>query len=286
MRRGSRAAMRTASQLRRPAFGSALAAFLWCVVVACSDDAAPSHPSLGDAGPAPDRDAGKVAPAPDAEPVGSTTRWCTTQPQATFCADFDGEDLTDGFDRSPCSDVPAIPAASPQSMPHAFLVAHSSCDPRIVKAVSLPGEKGIRLSFSLRIDALNAADGPRDLLPVRLGVRAASDFDRLVSDLLFAANETSTTLVLRAPDETGARDASSVQGRALVVGKWTTVSLEIAPLTTGAGWRAMMSFDGEAPREAQLPSQVRPFDTVVLVLGDERPSPFKAALDNITVLGE
>ncbi len=257
-------------------------ALLTAVLSACggttSTDSA-SAPGTPTVAPGQPPDAATPRSPSNAEPptdeVPRSARWCAAQGAHGFCADFDGEKLTEGWRVFGASFKSALSDRSP---PRALGVNYLQGRLFLEKSLAASSFAGVTVAFDLRVvEALG------EMEPIQLAFASAT---KITGGALLAVGATGTSVLTWTTDANGETSPLSTPVINLPRGRWVRVALAIAIANGDAS--ATLAYDG-TPVNA-VPFIVGPVDTpsitqAIVRLGQlnsiASPAAFVADVDNV-----
>lgn len=266
-------------------------------------DGAPEPISDPDAGAGQDHgDAGLVDAHVEEDAAKPTVpdeeRWCTKQGTHALCADFDGQDVEEGWNVEVVEDGSSFEAtASDRSAPSALGVTHAhstSSDPRMsmvsfARLVEFQGTvpSSIRVALDLKVDALGSQSESAARIPVALLLKSAGNSTALVAGTQFEFTKSaSRTVSFELDPGSNIPNVAFESADAFPIGRW--VHVEVGLGISEESLTSTASFDQTVIEPVSLghSDSVQDLEAVLLRLGslasnDE--DPFVVHFDNVVL---
>jgi len=224
--------------------------------------------------------------------------WCKHQGTHTFCSDFDGKDVRDGWDGVWYTGAPGgLPGskyeavASDRSAPNALSIYEPAMGgeeyrggPTFSRRLGVTNLKGVRVALDLRIDAIGIDTDVHAMAPVSLTLAKTDDrgWEHVASASLDLRHTKTELLASPAVDDADGAVASENLPRA----KWVHVELDVDLASSPA--TVSMTYDGTQVAKGTYGAlDVATIDLLDLQIGMTRNSPhasaFEASFDNVVL---
>lgn len=197
---------------------------------------------------------------PDEPFDAGVSRWCSAQGKHSFCADFDGRDLLEGWQASFSGGDPSIPpykaVPSDRSAPRAFSVTQPAAShdagtfPEsfvLGKAFTAASPTSLRVSFDLKVEQLGLDNDTYGRSPIMVALthhEGMTTTYSLAAQLSLRATKTELHLWGADPDPDGGFVPSGGGTiESMPIGRWVHVELQLS--ATPSGGTATVSYDSK-----------------------------------------